>query len=105
MGFYQFIKKIKLTADRKIMLPPRFHYFIHSFNRFFIKMMFTNFETQTLLDIFYLYCDTWKMKVNVDKTKIVVFSKGRLPRNLIFNYNGTNIEIVKDFNYLGIYFS
>jgi hypothetical protein len=39
------------------------------------------------------------MKVNVDKTKIVVFSKGRLPRNLIFNYNGTNIEIVKDFNY------
>jgi hypothetical protein len=45
------------------------------------------------------------MKVNVDKTNIVVFSKGRLPRNLIFNYNGTNIEIVKDFNYLGIYFS
>jgi hypothetical protein len=45
------------------------------------------------------------MKVNVDKTKTVVFSKGRLPRNLIFNYNGTNIEIVKDFNYLGIYFS
>ena len=35
------------------------------------------------------------MKVNVDKTKIVVFSKGRLPRNLIFNYNGTNIEFVK----------
>jgi hypothetical protein len=38
------------------------------------------------------------MKVNVDKTKIVVFSKGRLPKNLIFNHNGTNIEIVKDFN-------
>ena len=45
------------------------------------------------------------MKVNVDKTKIVVFSKGRQPRNLIFIYSGTNIEIVKDFNYLGIYFS
>jgi hypothetical protein len=42
---------------------------------------------------------------NVDETKIVVFSIGRLPRNLIFNYNGTNIEIVKDFDYLGIYFS
>jgi hypothetical protein len=45
------------------------------------------------------------IKVNDDKTKIVVFSKGRLQRNIIFNYNGTNIEIVKDFNYLGIYFS
>ena len=60
---------------------------------------------QTLLDRLYLYCDTWKMKVNVDKTKRIVFSKGRLPRNLIFNSNRTNIEIVKDFNYLGIYFS
>jgi hypothetical protein len=45
------------------------------------------------------------MKVNVEKTKIVVFSEGRLSRNLHFNYNGTDIEIVKDFNYLGIYFS
>ena len=46
------------------------------------------------------------MKVIVDKTKIVVFSKGRLPRNRIFNYNGTNIEIVKDFNYFGnLFFS
>ena len=32
------------------------------------------------------------MKVNVDKTKIVVFSKGRLPRNLIFNYNEFEFE-------------
>jgi hypothetical protein len=44
-------------------------------------------------------------EVNVEKTKIVVFSEGRLSRNLHFNYNGTDIEIVKDFNYLGIYFS
>lgn len=27
---------------------------------------------QTLLDTFYLYCDIWKMKVTVDKRKIVV---------------------------------
>jgi lipoprotein NlpI len=32
-------------------------------------------------------------------------SKERLPRNLIFNYNGINIEIAREFNYLGIYFS
>jgi hypothetical protein len=60
---------------------------------------------QTLLDKFYLYCDILKMKVNVDKTKILVFSNGRLPRNLHFNYNGTNTERVKYFNYVGIYFS
>jgi hypothetical protein len=40
-----------------------------------------------------------KMKVNVDKTKIVVFSKRPLPRNLIFIYNGTNIW---EFIFLGL---
>ena len=62
-------------------------------------------ELQTFLDTFYLYCITWKMKVNVDKTKIMIFSWGRMPVNLQFKYNGKDIEIVKDFNYLGIYFS
>jgi hypothetical protein len=70
-----------------------------------VLMSESSSNLQTLLDKFYLYCDTWKMKVNVDNTRIVVFSKGRLPKNLISNYNGTNIEIVKDFNYLGVYFS
>jgi hypothetical protein len=42
------------------------------------------------------------MKVNVDKTKIMIFSKGRMPVNLQFKYNGKDIEIAKDFNYLGI---
>lgn len=60
---------------------------------------------QTLLDKFHLYCDIWKMNVNVDKTKIVVFFKERLPRNLHVNHNGTTIDLVKDFNYLGISFS
>ena len=69
-----------------------------------VLMAESSSNLQTLLDTFYLYCDTWKMKVNVNKTKIV-FSKGWLPRNLIFNYNGANNEIFKDFNYLGIYFS
>lgn len=41
---------------------------------------------QAILYIFYLYCDSWKMKVNVDK--IVVFSKGRQPRNLLLIITG-----------------
>lgn len=70
-----------------------------------VLMAESDSELQTLLDTFYHYCITWKMKVNVDKTKIVIFSKGRMPVNLQFKYNGKDIEIVKDFNYLGIYFS
>jgi hypothetical protein len=33
------------------------------------------------------YCDIWRLKVNVEKSKIVVFSQGRTPNNLKFNVN------------------
>ena len=33
------------------------------------------------------------------------FGSGRTPQNLSFKYNGSEIEVVKNFNYLGIIFS
>ena len=51
---------------------------------------------QTGLDILKDYCDKWKRIVNTNKTKIMIFRKGgTLWRNLNFEYNGDNIEIVK----------
>jgi hypothetical protein len=44
----------------------------------------------------------WKLKVNADKTKVMVFGNGRLPQNLSFSYDNLNLEIVKNFNYLRI---
>jgi ribosomal protein L25 (general stress protein Ctc) len=38
------------------------------------------------LDAFYEYCNSWKLKVNADKTKVMVFGDGRLPQNLSFSY-------------------
>jgi hypothetical protein len=37
----------------------------------------------------------WKLKVNADKTKVMVFGNGRLPQNLSFSYDNLNLEIVK----------
>ena len=54
----------------------------------------------------YDYCQKWKLTVNVDKSKVMVFRKGgRLPQNLVFMYGDLNLEIVKKFNYLGIVFT
>ena len=52
----------------------------------------------------YLYCKCWSLEVNVTKTKIVIFRKRsyKLNDNLVFNYNGQNIDIVNEFTYLGI---
>ena len=63
-------------------------------------------ELQLSLDILDTYCKRWKLKVNINKTKIMVFRKGGiLRRNLNFFYNGDTLEIVTKFTYLGIVFT
>ena len=52
------------------------------------------------------YCQKWKLTINTEKTKIMIFQKGgNLPRNLSFIFQGSVLEIVKKFVYLGITFS
>ena len=60
---------------------------------------------QNRLNLFQEYCIKWKLKVNIDKTKIMMSFKGRLPTNIHFKYGDKEIEIVRDFLYLGIKFS
>lgn len=63
-------------------------------------------DLQKALDLLEQYCNRWRLKLNVSKTKIMVFRKGgQLPRNLSFTYEGSQIEIVKSFKYLGIVFT
>ena len=43
---------------------------------------------QNGLSILSEYCSKWKLTVNIDKTKIMVFRKvGSLPRNMNFTYD------------------
>lgn len=61
---------------------------------------------QLSIDRLHQYCDTWNLTVNVDKTKIMVFRKGGLLRqNEKWYYDGIEIEVVNQFNYLGIVFT
>jgi hypothetical protein len=65
----------------------------------------TPVDLQNGLNILENYCQRWKLKVNIEKTKIMVFGKGRLPNNLRFTYGGQPLEIVNKFCYLGIVFT
>ncbi|MCG8044774.1 MAG: reverse transcriptase domain-containing protein, partial [Candidatus Thiodiazotropha endolucinida] len=58
------------------------------------------------LDVLSEYCNRWKLTVNTDKTKVMIFRKGgNLARNLVFSFQDSTIEIVNKFVYLGITFS
>ena len=43
-----------------------------------------------------------KLKVNVEKSKICIFSRGRHLVDVHFSLNGSKIEIVNELYYLGI---
>ena len=63
----------------------------------------SEFDLQHALNVFHMYCQTWKLCVNRGKTKIVFFGKGRLRQGTTFYYENSTIEIVKKFKYLGVY--
>ena len=68
-------------------------------------MLETKEDLQKQINVFSEYCKYWQLKVNVEKSKIFVFSRERLPNNLTFTFNEMEIGIVSEFNYLGVLFS
>ena len=51
------------------------------------------------------YRTKWKLTVNSEKSKIIIFRKGgQLPRNLRFYFNDIELSIVESFSYFGVVF-
>ena len=59
-------------------------------------------EMQLALNAVNDYCQTWKLKINIDKTKIIRFSKQK-PQIPVqeFWLNGEKVELVDSYVYLG----
>ena len=62
-------------------------------------------ELQEALNEVSEYCDKWKLRINVSKTKIIRFTKRKNPRNPTNAYNfrikEEKVEVVDDYVYLG----
>ena len=58
---------------------------------------------QSMLNDTELYCNTWGLKINVNKTKVLIFEKGRHTSYNFYLYNQL-LENVTSFKYLGVYF-
>jgi hypothetical protein len=57
---------------------------------------------QTMLNVFSEYCNTWKLEVNVAKTKVIISSKRKVTQNTRFMFDNKELDICESYNYLGI---
>lgn len=62
-------------------------------------------ELNCALKSVYDYCTIWKLTVNVTKTKIVVFSRGKVRNIPVFKLGDKILEVVDDYDYLGTTFN
>ena len=61
-------------------------------------------KLQKCLDDFTSFCNTWKLNINVEKTKSDMFGS-RSNRNLNFTIENREVEIITAYTYLGTYFN
>ena len=59
---------------------------------------------QSMLNDLERYCKLWGLKINVNKTKAMIFEKSRYHTTYDFYINNTKLEIVSSFKYLGMPF-
>ena len=60
---------------------------------------------QIALDAFETYCTHWKLKINLNKTKVMIFCKEKTRNLPIFKLFNQNIQIVDSYSYLGVNFN
>ena len=60
---------------------------------------------QKSLNTFHEYCEEWKLKIIVTKTKIMIFSRGKIRNLPDLIFGNSKIEVVFEYNYLEIIFN
>ena len=62
-------------------------------------------QLQEALKSLNAYCNRWSLKVNLDKTKVIIFSKGKIRKHKSFAFGDHPIDVVEDYVYLGTTFN
>ena len=68
-------------------------------------VLLSNFSSnlQTIIDSLHGYSDLWHSKLNLTKSKVLVFRNGTgIPKDIKWMYVANEIEIVNSYKYLGI---
>ena len=65
----------------------------------------SDIQLQKALDGLHNYCNKWSLKLNIDKTKVIIFSAEKITRFKSFKFGENTIDIVEDYVYLGTKFN
>ncbi len=60
---------------------------------------------QNSINALYSYCHTWRLKVNIAKTKVIICNKSNHTLKQKFSYGNVTIENVNSYKYLGVIIS
>ena len=97
-------RKINLYSRNGIQFSPNdpiIHHLMYADDNVLISE--TPVGLQQKLNTLYQQCQRLGLVVNLNKTKIIVFRKGGfLGQNEVWNYNGTPVEVVNTYSYLGV---
>ena len=62
-------------------------------------------ELQSAINRLHAYCSRWKLQINLSKSYIIVFGRGRANRSQSWTYGDTSIPVISKVKYLGLFFS
>ena len=62
-------------------------------------------DLQRALDILRMYCEVRGLDINIRKTKVIIFSSGKIRKMPKFYFNEETIDIAWDYKYLGVKFN
>ena len=62
-------------------------------------------DLQRALDMLKIYCEFWGLDINVRKTKVMIFSTGKIRKMPKFNFNEETVDVVWDYKYLRVKFN
>ena len=59
---------------------------------------------QSMLNDIEHYCNAWGLKININKTKVIIFENSKIYSHHNFYLYNEKLEVVSSFKYLGVYF-
>ena len=62
-------------------------------------------DLQQSINLMERYCSMWKLNINVSKTKITFFSRGKIRKIPKFFFGKNELEVVGHYKYLGLIFN